>query len=244
MTSFPGGSYDATNILGLGQAACMQSGGPPYTPGSGQAYGREDCLLLNLYRPRANPGPNSVAACTPDQPCPILIWIFGGDNSASEIIPYNATQLAALHHAIVVTVSYRLGALGFAAFEEDVKAKKSTGNFGMHDVLAAAGWIQSNAKGLGGDPTRMIVFGESSGATDAQILSMVPSARGIVSGSISESGGLYAQSLEDAIKNTKEMAYSVGCDGVFEPIKQCLSKKDGGALVNSKGVCVCARACV
>jgi hypothetical protein len=74
-------TFDATNILGQGQAACAQGG---YLPHQKQ-YGVEDCLIINMYKPPGN---------TPSAPRPILIWVFGGDNTASEIIPYNATMLA------------------------------------------------------------------------------------------------------------------------------------------------------
>jgi carboxylesterase type B len=76
-------TFDATNILGFGQNACIQG---PYTEKE-KEYGVEDCLILNLYKPLENSSAKS-------EPRPILIWIFGGDNSASEIIPYNATMLA------------------------------------------------------------------------------------------------------------------------------------------------------
>ena len=83
---------------------------PPYYDGQ-RSYGVEDCLILNLYLPLEPP--------SADEKRPILLWIFGGDNAASEIIPYNATKLAGQHNAVVAVVSYRLGGLGFMAFEED-----------------------------------------------------------------------------------------------------------------------------
>ena len=65
-------------------------------------------------------------------------------------------------------VSYRLGPLGFAAFREDGHA--GTGNYGTHDILTAAAWLKREARSLGANPDRIIAFGESSGATDAQVL--------------------------------------------------------------------------
>jgi para-nitrobenzyl esterase len=92
-------------------------------------------------------------------------------------------------------VSYRLGVFGFSAFKEDAKHPFGSGNNGMYDILTAAEWIKKEAKNLGGDPSRIIVFGESSGATDAQLMTMAPPARGLITGSIGESGGLYASDL-------------------------------------------------
>ena len=84
-----------------------------------------------------------------------------------QIIPYNATKLAGRHNAVVAVVSYRLGPLGFAAFREDGHA--GTGNYGTHDILTAAAWLKREARSLGANPDRIIAFGESSGATDAQV---------------------------------------------------------------------------
>ena len=86
----------------------------PYTEHE-KTYGQEDCLILNLYKPNddSRTGNRSSSA----EARPILIWIFGGNNDASEIIPYNATMLAGQHNAIVAVVSYRLGVFGWSAFK-------------------------------------------------------------------------------------------------------------------------------
>lgn len=152
---------------------------------------------------------------------------------ASEIIPYNATRLAGNHAAIVAVVSYRLGLFGFSAFADEANATTGGGNNGLLDVLAAAAWLKKFGPQFGGDPTRMIVFGESSGATDAQILTMSPAARGVFRGSISESGGLYANTLEGAINSTLAVATAVGCHGRVEPIRSCMEKKAGSDLIAS-----------
>jgi len=217
LTKLPGGTFDATNIWGDGRAECLQQ---PYYE-TQDSYGVEDCLIMNIYTPHEQPD----GALRP-----MLVWIFGGDNTASEIIPYNATKLAGRHGAVVATVSYRLGGLGWAAFEEDVG--KGTGNAGMHDILSAITWLKREAARLGADGERIVVFGESSGATDAQILTLAPAARGLVSGSIGESGGLYAQSLAGALNNTRQMARAAGCDGGAEGIKACMRKASGAALMN------------
>jgi carboxylesterase type B len=215
-TTVPGDVFDATDIDGRGKAACLQGG-----YGKNESYGVEDCLFLNLYKPHGESGALR----------PVLLWIFGGDNIVSEIIPYNATKLAGKHNAIVVVVSYRLGGLGFSAFEEDVNSEHGTGNNGMLDTLAAATWVKREAQNLGADPNRIVVFGESSGAADAAIMSLVPAARGLISGSISESGGLYSQNLTGAIEYTKRMAREVGCDGRIEPIKKCMQVSEASIVI-------------
>ena len=230
----PAAHFDATNILGHGEAACAQpnTGYVDCVACTNSSYGVEDCLILNLYLPHTHRSAGSRA--------PIMIWIFGGDNTLSEIIPYNATQLAGKHDAIVAVVSYRLGMLGFAAFLDDPKQKPcsgaacSKGNNGMLDVLAAAEWLKREAVNLGGDPDSITVFGESSGATDAQILgSMSPLARGLINGSISESGGLYAHDLNDTTSTTTAIAHKMGCDGVLLGLKECMQQKGLDAIIDA-----------
>lgn len=128
-------------------------------------------------------------------------------------------------------VSYRLGIFGFSAFDGDEKTPSGTGNNGLLDVLAAAAWLKQFGSHFGADPSRMIVFGESSGATDAQILTMSPKARGVFQGSIAESGGLYANALHDAINSTLSVAAAVGCDGRKESVRTCLEAVSGPDLV-------------
>ena len=106
-------------------------------------------------------------------------------------------------------MSYRLGVFGWSAFKEDEHSKVGNGNNAMYDVLAAAEWLKREAAALGADPERIVIFGESSGATDAQLMTLVPAARGLVSGAIAESGGLYASDVEDAISTTKQVATKV-----------------------------------
>ena len=75
-----------------------------------------------------------------------------------------------------------LGVFGWSAFKEDEHSKVGNGNNAMYDVLAAAEWLKREAAVLGADPERIVIFGESSGATDAQLMTLVPAARGLVSG--------------------------------------------------------------
>ena len=82
LTPGRGRTFDATNIDPYGGAACLQ---PPFSRNQ-TSYGVEECLIMNLYKPLKDAPAEGTR--------PILIWIFGGNNDASEIIPYNATMLA------------------------------------------------------------------------------------------------------------------------------------------------------
>jgi para-nitrobenzyl esterase len=127
----------------------------------------EDCLSLNVWAPAdAHSGSDGGA------PRPVLVWIPGGafmsGGSAQPV--YDGARLAAEAGAVVVTINYRLGALGFMALGGDAAT-----NCGMRDQLAALGWVRAHAGALGGDPDRITVFGESAGA--GSVLQLLASPR-------------------------------------------------------------------
>eukprot|EP00041_Stephanoeca_diplocostata_P018341 m.383668 g.383668 ORF g.383668 m.383668 type:complete len:636 (+) comp20983_c0_seq1:104-2011(+) len=216
--------FDATDIRPDGSGACLQPG-PPFTPGPGKAYGVADCLFLNVWAP-ATPPPEGERR-------PILLWLFGGDNTVNEILAFNASELAGKHNAVIAAANYRLGALGFAAFASDVTAGESTGNLGMMDILSAARWLQRNARAFGADPLLPITtFGESSGATLSQLMMMIPAAQGVIGKSIAESGGIYAQSLPNACAATRDIARVLGCPTHPDAeMKACMQRAPAAEIV-------------
>ena len=119
----------------------------------------EDCLFLNVWRP---------TVVTPGTVLPVMVWIHGGAYvlGAGGQNLYVGTRLALEGQVVIVTVNYRLGALGFA----DLTAFNEPGEHGfesnaaMSDVLAALTWVRENIAGFGGDSGRITVFGESAGA--------------------------------------------------------------------------------
>jgi para-nitrobenzyl esterase len=120
----------------------------------------EDCLTLNVWAPAARTG------------LPVLVFVHGGGylvgSPASPL--YDGAGLAR-RGAVVVTVSYRLGALGFLAHPALAATEgEPVGNWGLLDQLAALEWVRANIEGFGGDPTRVTVFGQSSGSRAALTL--------------------------------------------------------------------------
>ncbi len=85
---------------------------------------------------------------------------------------------------ILVTFNYRLGALGFLATDD----KASAGNMGLQDQILALKWVRKHIAKFGGDPTKVTLFGEDSGAASATFLTMSPSAHGLFSGVMALSG--------------------------------------------------------
>lgn len=147
-------------------AACPQTGVlSPVGPASDQ----EDCLFLNVTTPR-----------TPSaRPRPVMLYLHGGDHTDGAGAMYGAERLAALGDVVVVTVNYRLAALGYLAHPDLEAARGESGNYGFLDQQAALRWVQRNARAFGGDPDRVTLFGQSAGghSTCAHLAS--PSSAGL-----------------------------------------------------------------
>ncbi|KAJ5573520.1 uncharacterized protein N7459_007947 [Penicillium hispanicum] len=154
---------DRTAILSATEQPplCPQSGAAklPEIYGFNSALGDEDCLFLNVYAP-----PNA-------RDLPVLLWIhgggyglFGATNDPSEWIKTNEGGF------IAVIIQYRLGAFGFLSSEDVHKYGKT--NAGLLDMRFALEWVQKHITTFGGDPDRVTVGGESSGAGAAMLQAM------------------------------------------------------------------------
>jgi para-nitrobenzyl esterase len=139
----------------------------------------EDCLFLNVWKPT---GAARAA---------VMVWIHGGSlrsgNPASGM--YDGSQLAR-QGVVIVTVNYRLGALGYLAHPELTAESShgSSGNYGLLDQIEALRWVHDNIARFGGDPDKVTVFGESAGALSTIELMASPLARGLFQRVIIQSG--------------------------------------------------------
>ncbi|HEY8155807.1 MAG TPA: carboxylesterase/lipase family protein [Myxococcota bacterium] len=163
----------------------------------------EDCLFLNVWTPAADAGRR-----------PVLVWLHGGaftTGSGSQPV-YRGARLAQRGDAVVVTVNYRLGSLGFLHLPALAReAGDASANFGLLDQLAALAWVQENIAAFGGDPGNVTVFGESAGAMSVGTLLGTPRARGLFSRAILQSGAasnVYDQ--EDAIRVAETFLKELG----------------------------------
>ena len=141
---------------------------------------REDCLYLNVWTPRADGARR-----------PVLVWIHGGAftiGSGAQSL-YDGAALAKRGDVVVVTINYRLGALGFLRLAELTNgAIPSTGNEGILDQVAALAWVRENIAAFGGDPENVTIFGESAGGMSVGTLLGLPGARGLFHKAIPQSG--------------------------------------------------------
>lgn len=152
--------------------------------GAGSTRMQEDCLYLNVW-----------SAAAPGDAVPVLVWIHGGGlfvGDGSEVA-YDGAALAA-RGVIVVTINYRLGALGYLAHPllREASDNGASGNYGLLDQVAALRWVQRNIAAFGGDPGRVTVFGESAGSWSVNYLLATPLASGLFAGAIGQSGGAFA----------------------------------------------------
>lgn len=168
----------------------------------------EDCLNLNVWSP-VQPG---------DRPLPVMVWIHGGGMIyGSGAMPiYDGAKLASLG-AVIVTVNYRLGALGFLAHpalsaESEVGV---SGNYGLLDQIAALSWVQENIGAFGGDPASVTVFGESAGARSLAWLMAMPRAAPLFHRAILQSGSAErdAVTLDSAHRAGEAAARKLGVGG-------------------------------
>lgn len=133
----------------------------------------EDCLYLNVWTPDIEPV----------KPLPVMVWLHGGGYTigAGNLAPYNGKPLAS-RGAVVVTVNYRLGHLGFfahPALDKEYPASSVVNNFGLLDQIAALQWVQRNIPAFGGDRRNVTLFGESSGARSVLSLCCSPLTEGL-----------------------------------------------------------------
>src|SRR6202034_4427823 len=116
----------------------------------------EDCLTLTVWTPAADSAKR-----------PVLVWIHGGafSSGAGSLPWYSGEQFAAQDDMVVVSINYRLGALGFLCLPGI-----SDGNLGLLDQIAALRFVRENAAAFGGDPDNVTVVGQSAGASSIAIL--------------------------------------------------------------------------
>ncbi|MCP3730882.1 carboxylesterase family protein [Sphingomonas sp. MG17] len=145
--------------------------GPSCPQSSRIADQREDCLFLNVWTPDANPAARR----------PVMVYFHGGAYSNGTVIEpqvFGAT-LAEKGEVVVVTVNHRLNALGYLYLARLDPRFPDSGNNGQLDLILALQWIRDNIAGFGGDPRRVMLFGQSGGGAKIATLMGMPAAKGL-----------------------------------------------------------------
>jgi para-nitrobenzyl esterase len=158
---------------------------------------REDCLYLNIWSQNLGG----------DEPQPVMVWIHGGANvnGVSHEPNYLGHNLAK-RDVVVVSINYRLGAMGFLAHPALTAESEHgvSGNYGLLDQIAALEWVRDNIANFGGDPDQVTVFGESAGAADIGTLIASPLAKGLFRRAIIQSGG-YSVSDRETVSDAEAL---------------------------------------
>ncbi len=154
--------------------------------------GSEDCLYLNVWRPKSA-----------EKMLPVYVFVHGGGNTigSSDLPDYYGYAVAARSNMVYVSLNYRLSLFGWfrlPALAEGESAADASGNYGTLDIMAALRWVKENIAAFGGDPTRVTVSGESAGAFNVLSLLVSSQAEGLFQRAVVESGIAVMQSTQAA----------------------------------------------
>jgi para-nitrobenzyl esterase len=170
----------------------------------------EDCLYLNVYTP-------DNYASTPNDHRGVLVWFPGGAMTAGESDDYDGSTLVQQGDAVVVTVNFRVGILGFFAQSQLDAEGHTFGNYGTMDEQMALKWVQRNIAKFGGDPHHVTIFGQSGGATAVMINLISPLSKGLFQRIINESGThITATPLPAAEQRGAALAAKAGCSAASD----------------------------
>lgn len=170
--------------------------------------GSEDCLYLNIWVPQKGGVSTNL---------PVMVWIYGGGflvggsmgaNFLDNYL-YSGQEIADRGNVIVVTLGYRVGALGFLSTGES----DLPGNYGLWDQQAAIAWVYRNIRSFGGDPNNITIFGESAGGASVNFQTLTPHNKGMIRRAISQSGVALCPwgIIKNPRKIAEEVALKVNC---------------------------------
>ncbi len=196
--------------------ACPQLRPPPYATTS------EDCLTVNVWSPSGPAGK------------PVLLFLPGGafvEGSGGYQL-YDGARLAARVDAVVITMNYRVGPLGFMGHPDLAREAglHATPSFGLLDQQAALAWVRKNVHRFGGNPEAVTLFGQSAGAFSACAHLVMPDSRGLFQRAVLQSGAcsgpLWIGPREAEVQGEK-LAAALGCQDLAclraAPVEQVLS---------------------
>lgn len=213
-------------------ATTAGSGCPQGLSVFGTASVSEDCLFLNVYQPK------SKRRFSRHHKNPVMVWIHGGALTYGESDAFDPAKLVE-QGVVVVTINYRLGALGFMAHPAmTAEGEGASGNYGLMDQRAALQWVQKNIERFGGDPKRVTIFGESAGGLSVHAHIASPQSQGLFQRAIIQSGA-YALSQPE-LSQWEYLGYGLaagmGCpDQSLEclrslSVEQILANQDPGPV--------------
>ncbi|XP_049775871.1 esterase E4-like [Schistocerca cancellata] len=177
----------------------------------------EDCLFLNVYTTKL---PHNTR--NPQRPVVVFLhpsayYVFSGTSDLY------GPQYLMDEDIVLVTINYRLGALGFLSTGDSVLP----GNNGLKDQVMALRWVQQNIASFGGNPGSVTIAGDSTGAVSAYLHMLSPMSRGLFHKIIAMSGADLTNGVRNPLQQAREQARLLNCpDTTSEEIINCLKGKD------------------
>jgi carboxylesterase type B len=165
------GAYDASYF----RSACFQAG--PF--GNYELKQSEDCLYLNIYRP---------ATANENSNLPVLVWIHGGGFYGGSAQLYESSSLSNYSQSIIVTINYRVNIFGFMVLPGLIQESPSL-NYGLLDQQCALNWVQQNIAKFGGNPSKVMIDGESAGGMSVLLHNLMPQSWSLFDTSVIQSAG-------------------------------------------------------
>ncbi|MFC8519802.1 carboxylesterase/lipase family protein [Streptomyces sp. NPDC057257] len=197
---------------------CAQNSG--WDPGYEKTITSEDCLALNVYVPD-----QAKAAA------PVVVWIHGGGNTGGAGQDTDPRRFVEQTGAIVVTVNYRLGALGFLNLPQlQAESGNGPGNYGLLDQQAALRWVRTNISRFGGDPGNVTIAGQSAGGSAVCDELASPTAKGLFTHAVIVSGGCSLQTAAAGQTQSAAFVKAVGCDTASD-VLACLRATSAADLL-------------
>ena len=163
----------------------------------------EDCLHLNVWTQGLGDGGKR----------PVMVWLHGGgfDQGTGGAIGYDGLALAKHHNVVTVSINHRLNALGYTYLGDILGGEFAEGaNAGQQDIVLALQWVHDNIEAFGGDPSRVMIFGQSGGAGKVSLLLGMPGAKGLFHAAAMQSGGGGGSSKERATQSAEQLLSKLG----------------------------------
>jgi para-nitrobenzyl esterase len=193
---------------------------------AGQASASEDCLFLNVFTARDTERHGHEEK-------PVMVWIHGGSLVTGKSDDYDPSGLIERGDVVVVTINYRLGALGFLAHPSLDGEGHRFANYGLMDQQLALEWVHRNISAFGGNPGNVTIFGESAGGQSVTSHLVSPDSKDLFDRAIIESGAyaLTLPALSAAESQGSAFAASVGCT---DQTAECLRSASVPTLIGNE----------
>jgi para-nitrobenzyl esterase len=185
----------------------------------------EDCLVLNVFVPDSD----STGSARPGAGWPVIVWLHGGGLFSGAGTDYDGSRLAREGRGVVVTLNYRLGALGFLAEPAVMAESHGVANFGLLDQQLALRWVRQNIAAFGGLRSVVTLAGQSSGATAVVAHLAARGSAGLFQRAVIQSGTRFIPLTPERARSAAEsFAASMGCK---DDTLSCLRKAPVGSIL-------------